>query len=78
MITFGQMSPTISIETRFCGPPDSGNGGYVCGLLASFFFSPECFCAQRTPPLDCHYCCHWSCGLNEYLEIKGIPGYGKD
>lgn len=25
----------ISIPTRFCGPPDSGNGGYTCGLIAN-------------------------------------------
>ncbi len=26
----------ITINPRFCGPPHSGNGGYVAGLLASF------------------------------------------
>lgn len=26
---------TIEIRQRFCGPSDSGNGGYVAGLLAS-------------------------------------------
>ena len=25
----------LIIERRFNGPPDSGNGGYVCGLLAT-------------------------------------------
>lgn len=25
---------SIFIAKRFCGPPDSGNGGYTCGLLA--------------------------------------------
>jgi hypothetical protein len=25
----------ITIARRFCGPPDSGNGGYTCGLLAN-------------------------------------------
>lgn len=24
----------LEIPERFCGPPNSGNGGYVCGLLA--------------------------------------------
>lgn len=24
---------TITISKKFCGPPDSGNGGYVCGML---------------------------------------------
>lgn len=26
---------TIVIASRFCGPPNSGNGGYVCGRLAA-------------------------------------------
>lgn len=25
---------TVTIAARFCGPPESGNGGYVAGLLA--------------------------------------------
>jgi len=25
---------SIVIDRRFCGPPKSANGGYVCGLLA--------------------------------------------
>ena len=27
------MQTTVTIDPRFCGPPDSGNGGYVCGLI---------------------------------------------
>ena len=27
------MNKLIQIKRRFCGPPESGNGGYVCGLL---------------------------------------------
>jgi hypothetical protein len=26
-------SPLV-VEARYCGPPNSGNGGYVAGLLA--------------------------------------------
>lgn len=26
----------ITIEQRFCGPPASGNGGYVCGRLGAY------------------------------------------
>ena len=25
----------ITVDVRFCGPPRSGNGGYVCGRLAA-------------------------------------------
>jgi hypothetical protein len=28
------MSTSISIPQRFCGPPETGNGGYTAGLLA--------------------------------------------
>ena len=28
--------PSFEIDRRFCGPPQSGNGGYVAGRLASF------------------------------------------
>jgi len=30
------LPPTIRIERRFCGQPDSGHGGYVCGRLARY------------------------------------------
>ena len=30
----------IVIHPRFCGPPVSGNGGYVCGRLAKFIDGP--------------------------------------
>ena len=30
------MTETIVIDERFCGPPQSGNGGYVAGRLARF------------------------------------------
>ena len=25
----------VTIPRRFCGPPESGNGGYTCGLIAN-------------------------------------------
>jgi hypothetical protein len=25
---------SVTVPARFCGPPDSGNGGYTCGLIA--------------------------------------------
>ncbi len=28
------MQQAIYVDGRFCGPPDSGNGGYTCGLAA--------------------------------------------
>jgi len=46
------MSLTIRIASRFCGPPDSGNGGYSAGLIASHL-PGACECTIRKPiPLD--------------------------
>jgi len=44
---------TIVIEKRFCGPPKSGNGGYVCGLLAQCIDSTSATVRLLKPiPLD--------------------------
>ncbi|TJY59335.1 hypothetical protein E4T66_13120 [Sinimarinibacterium sp. CAU 1509] len=45
----------MQIASRYCGPPQSGNGGYTCGLLAEA--SGEHGAVEVTlkapPPLDC-------------------------
>jgi hypothetical protein len=44
--------PTFTVPRRFCGPPDSGNGGYTCGLLANEL-GGVVECTLRTPvPLE--------------------------
>ncbi|MFO7704501.1 MAG: hotdog fold domain-containing protein [Halopseudomonas sp.] len=42
----------ISIAQRFCGPPHSGNGGYVAGLLAKALARPCQVTLHAPPPLD--------------------------
>ena len=43
----------IKIDKRFQGPPTSGNGGYVCGLLARFVQGPAVTVRLMRPtPLD--------------------------
>lgn len=41
----------ISIAARFCGPPASGNGGYVAGMLANHAQLPVRVRLRRPPPL---------------------------
>lgn len=41
----------ILIEERFCGPPDSGNGGYVCGLVAGILGGAAEVTLRRPPPI---------------------------
>jgi hypothetical protein len=43
----------VVIRRRFRGPPDSGNGGYVAGLVASAFGGTDCTVTLlRPPPLE--------------------------
>jgi hypothetical protein len=43
---------TLTIERRFNGPPDSGNGGYVCGILAEALQTDLRVRLTRPPPLE--------------------------
>jgi hypothetical protein len=45
------MTDSLSIPARFCGPPGSGNGGYVCGRIAAYFGGPVTVTLRRPPPL---------------------------
>ena len=42
---------SIIIDKRYCGPPNSGNGGYVCGLLASHIEGSAEITLRAPPPL---------------------------
>jgi hypothetical protein len=45
------MSDSLVIPSRFCGPPGSGNGGYVCGRIAAYLDGPVTVTLRRPPPL---------------------------
>ncbi len=40
------------IGRQFCGPPNSGNGGYVCGVLAGDLHGPVTSMLRAPVPLD--------------------------
>lgn len=42
----------IVIGRQFCGPPNSGNGGYVCGVLARDIEGPATAVLRAPIPLD--------------------------
>ena len=44
--------PSIIIDKRYCGPPNSGNGGYVCGRLAAHIQGGAEVTLRAPPPLD--------------------------
>ena len=41
---------TVIVPRRFNGPPDSGNGGYSCGVLAKLVGAPAVEVTLRAPP----------------------------
>jgi hypothetical protein len=43
---------SIMINRRYCGPPNSGNGGYVCGRLARYIGGGAEVTLRAPPPLD--------------------------
>ena len=45
------MTDSLVIPARFCGPPDTGNGGYVCGRVAAFLDGPAAVTLRRPSPL---------------------------
>lgn len=46
------ISEALAISRRFCGPPQSANGGYVCGRLANYVDGPAAVRLMAPPPLE--------------------------
>jgi hypothetical protein len=44
------VTAAIVVPTRFNGPPDSGNGGYTCGLVAGLLDAEVAEVSLRAPP----------------------------
>ena len=59
-----RMDRELLIERRFRGPPDSGNGGYSCGLLGALMPGTVEVTLRLPPPLDTP------------LQVDGGPGGG--
>ena len=70
--------PSFIVPQRFCGPPDSGNGGYTCGLLAREL-AGVVECTLRAPvPLQVplQFEPRQSGGVlhhNEKIIVEGVP-----
>jgi hypothetical protein len=44
--------PTIIVARRYCGPPESANGGYFCGMVAALSAQTLTVRLLKPPPLD--------------------------
>jgi len=71
----------IQVGRRFCGPPESANGGYICGLVARQIEQPVTVRLLRAPPLETALELHgtepglWAvdyAGLR-YIEARATP-----
>ncbi len=51
-MTDAAMSEQLIIDQRFRGPPESGHGGYVCGVVAGLIGGTAEVTLRRPPPLD--------------------------
>ncbi len=52
------MKSQINISSRFCGPIDSANGGYTCGILSNAIEGTAEVTLRHPPP------------INKVMEIK--------
>jgi len=67
----------ITIGRQFCGPPNSGNGGYVCGVLASGLDGPVTSVLRAPIPLDVALGLEARDGGNVLLgEAEALIGHG--
>ncbi|TYT74045.1 hypothetical protein [Desulfobotulus mexicanus] len=46
----------LTIDPRFCGPSQSGNGGYVCGRIAGHISDTASVSLRVPPPLEKELC----------------------
>ncbi|MEL6671028.1 MAG: hotdog fold domain-containing protein [Bacteroidota bacterium] len=54
------MNSSIVIDKRFCGPPNSGNGGYVCGMVDRQTPYQSEVTLRKPPPLDLEMKVQWA------------------
>ena len=45
------MTASLVVAPRFCGPPDSANGGYAAGFIAACLDGQAEITLRRPPPL---------------------------
>lgn len=66
------MLASMHIASRFCGPPDSGNGGYSAGLLAKSLGGVVEVTLRRPPPLDRELSVSFGHGVAELRDGEAL------
>lgn len=67
----------LEIPERFCGPPNSGNGGYVCGLLAKHLTGTVAVRLTAPPPLKTKLRREWTNDSARLLHDSALIGEAK-
>ncbi len=62
----------IAIAQQFCGPPNSGNGGYVCGVLAKDIDGPATSVLRAPVPLDVDLELNAADGIVSLTDAEGV------
>jgi len=65
---------TLLIGARFCGPPDSANGGYFAGLVASLASQTLCVRLLKPPPLNTPLTVRHGAGMLQVLRGEELIG----
>lgn len=69
----------LTIAPRFCGPPNSGNGGYVAGMLAHFARDTLRIRLHQPPPLNTPLLVERDAGGSVFVKLQneviasGVP-----
>ena len=64
----------LEIAERFCGPPNSGNGGYVCGLVAKYLSGTVTVRLKAPPPLKKKLRREWTNDSARLLHNSAVIG----
>src|SRR5262249_18852608 len=68
---------TVEISPRFCGPPHSGHGGYVCGRVASRTPGVASIRLKCPPPLEVELRLEESGGIVKLLRGATVIAEGR-
>jgi len=68
---------TLIIQRRFCGPPQSGNGGYVCGRVAKHLPGSATVRLKAPPPLETELRINVSDGVAQMLQGATVIAEGR-
>jgi len=68
---------TLEIPVRFCGPPNSGHGGYVCGRVASRLPGVASVRLKSPPPLEVELRLEETGGIVQLLQGTTVLAEGR-